>query len=81
MSGIKPPWYNQMPFNKDNQSNDMWENMQRAATNRMLFCKLCGQQIVEAAQDNHGFNADTEWEMQWEAHRKCVAKYQAEGNR
>lgn len=36
------------------------------------YCRICGQVIIEASEDQHGGHVDYEMELYYQAHMSCL---------
>jgi len=78
MAGLKNMYqiYGMTPTNTVNGENPFERDMAFRAMQYTPYCRVCGQEILEAKQDEFGGSVDYERELYFMAHERCMqSKY------
>lgn len=79
MAGIKNAYqlYGATPLDTIQGDSIMDRHVQLQLRQMTPYCQFCGQEIINAKQDENGHAVDPEWEQQYRMHYRCyIHNYQ-----
>lgn len=76
MAGLKNVYqhYGATPFETMQGGTIMDRHMQLQQRQYTPYCQLCGQELIDAREDENGHAVDPEWERTYQVHYRCYLK-------